>query len=390
MLCHVPLPVALNGELEAALVADEGFDAAVGAHVLLQQGLPQIGLVRARQLTSTQSLSAILTFLHREHLKGRWRWFLCCHMWFRRLHLATNCFLQISQLYGFCPWCFTLNTMLMKTEFLLSLRNLLDRFRFGCWSGTTGRAGPVAAAARPGQQTIQMKFPLPAIVAAGALCGLQAAPRNPRQTNFGQETKSGTNDTDSRLLIPGANPALDSVVLPAVVGAAVGVGGLLLVQGVTNGLNQAQTCVCPDRTRRQAGGTEDGTDQRLLGLLGGGRDCACECECSARARQARDGTDQRLFGLLGGGAGSCQCSQVNTGDRDCRGRDQTDTYYGCGCPGYADGGIVNFGRRKRQVNLPGNSGQGEGDKDTDNRFLNFRCIAAGLSGRGQTAPPAQG
>ena len=50
----------------------------------------------------------ICTFLHSVHLKGRCLWFLCCHLWLSRLHLATNCFLQISQLYGFCPWCFTL------------------------------------------------------------------------------------------------------------------------------------------------------------------------------------------------------------------------------------------------------------------------------------------
>ena len=38
-----------------------------------------------------------VTFLHWVHLNGRCLWFLCCHMWFTRLHFATNCFLQMSQ-----------------------------------------------------------------------------------------------------------------------------------------------------------------------------------------------------------------------------------------------------------------------------------------------------
>jgi hypothetical protein len=44
VLRHVPLPVGLVGKLQAALVADEGFDAAVRAHVGVKQRLPQVGL----------------------------------------------------------------------------------------------------------------------------------------------------------------------------------------------------------------------------------------------------------------------------------------------------------------------------------------------------------
>ena len=42
------------------------------------------------------------------HLYGLCLLFLCCHMWLIKLHLATNCFLQISHWNGFSPWCFTL------------------------------------------------------------------------------------------------------------------------------------------------------------------------------------------------------------------------------------------------------------------------------------------
>ena len=40
VLGHVALPVGLVGELQAALVADEGLDAAVRAHVRVEQRLP--------------------------------------------------------------------------------------------------------------------------------------------------------------------------------------------------------------------------------------------------------------------------------------------------------------------------------------------------------------
>ena len=44
VLCHVPLPIALDGELEAALVADERFHPPVRSHVLLQQSFAQVRL----------------------------------------------------------------------------------------------------------------------------------------------------------------------------------------------------------------------------------------------------------------------------------------------------------------------------------------------------------
>ena len=44
VFCDVALPVGLVGELQAALVADEGLDAAVRAHVRVEQRLPEVGL----------------------------------------------------------------------------------------------------------------------------------------------------------------------------------------------------------------------------------------------------------------------------------------------------------------------------------------------------------
>jgi hypothetical protein len=44
MLLDVSLEVVLHGELGAALVADEGPEPLVGAHVLLQQVLAQVRL----------------------------------------------------------------------------------------------------------------------------------------------------------------------------------------------------------------------------------------------------------------------------------------------------------------------------------------------------------
>lgn len=65
VLGHVPLPVALHGKLEPALVADEGLDPAVGAHVLLQQGLAQVGLLALGAFE--RSLSLILVLPHMIH-----------------------------------------------------------------------------------------------------------------------------------------------------------------------------------------------------------------------------------------------------------------------------------------------------------------------------------
>ena len=56
------LPVALHCELEAALVADERFDAPVRSHVLLQESLSQVGLVT--QLALEGSLAGVLVLPH--------------------------------------------------------------------------------------------------------------------------------------------------------------------------------------------------------------------------------------------------------------------------------------------------------------------------------------
>ena len=56
------LPVALHSELEAALVADEGFDASVRSHVLVQQSLSQVSLVT--QLALEGSLAGVLVLPH--------------------------------------------------------------------------------------------------------------------------------------------------------------------------------------------------------------------------------------------------------------------------------------------------------------------------------------
>ena len=55
MFSYVSLPVALHCELEATLVADEGFDASVRSHVLVQERLSQVGLVA--QLALERSLA---------------------------------------------------------------------------------------------------------------------------------------------------------------------------------------------------------------------------------------------------------------------------------------------------------------------------------------------
>ena len=56
------LPVALHSELEATLVADEGFDASVRSHVLVQQSLSQVSLVA--ELALEGSLAGVLVLPH--------------------------------------------------------------------------------------------------------------------------------------------------------------------------------------------------------------------------------------------------------------------------------------------------------------------------------------
>ena len=62
MFSYVSLPVALHCELEATLVADEGFDASVRSHVLVQERLSQVGLVA--QLALERSLPGVLVLPH--------------------------------------------------------------------------------------------------------------------------------------------------------------------------------------------------------------------------------------------------------------------------------------------------------------------------------------
>ena len=62
MLGDVSLPVALHSELKAALVADEGLDAPVRPHMLVQQGLSQVSLVT--ELALEGSLPGVLVLPH--------------------------------------------------------------------------------------------------------------------------------------------------------------------------------------------------------------------------------------------------------------------------------------------------------------------------------------
>ena len=52
VLRHVPLPVALDSELEATFVADKGLHPTVGSHVLLQQSFAQVRLCEKSVKTS--------------------------------------------------------------------------------------------------------------------------------------------------------------------------------------------------------------------------------------------------------------------------------------------------------------------------------------------------
>lgn len=65
VLRHVSLPVALHCELQTALVAHEGFHPSVGPHVLLQQGLPQVGLLA--EIAFERSLPLVFVLPHVVH-----------------------------------------------------------------------------------------------------------------------------------------------------------------------------------------------------------------------------------------------------------------------------------------------------------------------------------
>lgn len=57
---HMPLPVALHSELETTLVTDKRLDATMGAHVLLQQGLPQVSLLALSAFEGSLALVLVL------------------------------------------------------------------------------------------------------------------------------------------------------------------------------------------------------------------------------------------------------------------------------------------------------------------------------------------
>jgi len=176
------------------------------------------------------------------------------------------------------------------------------------------------------------------------------AQRQKRQTNFGGGAKqpnfsnnqptstgeSGANsnvETENKIFF--GNPAIDNGLL----GAGLGIGGLLLAQNIANGNNQ---CNCGGRKKRQI--------------------------------QSQD-PNQKFFGLFGGsnGSGNCNCAASAEFGSDCKGRPQGDRFYGCGCSGNSNGGLFSFGRKKRQINQNG--------EELNNKFLNFRCIQATLTGR---------
>jgi len=119
----------------------------------------------------------------------------------------------------------------------------------------------------------------------------------------------------------------------------------------------------------------------LGGLFGGGDDCVCvtnedETERQMEMRKKRQvEVGQKFF--FGGGGSDCNCPTDEGGSgptdeavRDCKGREEGDTYYECGCGG--GGGLFGFGRKKRQS---------QSDESINTRFLDFRCIGAAILGR---------
>ena len=198
-----------------------------------------------------------------------------------------------------------------------------------------------------------------------------SAQRQKRQANFGggsrqpnlsnsQASNSGTSggnsnvETENKIFF--GNPAIDNGLL----GAGLGIGGILLAQNIANGNNQ---CNCGGRRKRQIQ-TQD-PNQKFFGIFGGG---------NSNSNGLFGGGNSNSNGLFGGGSSNsnnCNCAS-NTGS-DCKGRPQGDRFYGCGCKGNSNGGLFSFGRKKRQVSQTG--------EDLNNKILNFRCIQATLTGR---------
>merc|ERR1711874_587547 len=104
-------------------------------------------------------------------------------------------------------------------------------------------------------------------------------------------------------------------------GAAVGAGGAFLTQEIINSGNNNQ-CNCPPARRRR------------------------QLQHQQEDNSGDNSGDKKIFGLLGGG-------------------------------------IFTFGRRKRQININSPASTDPGQEDVNNRFFNFRCIDAALTGRNQ-------
>merc|ERR1719260_566762 len=144
-----------------------------------------------------------------------------------------------------------------------------------------------------------------------------AIPRQKRQTNFGggssnnQASSTGGSGQNSNIQTENkiffGNPALDNGLL----GAGLGIGGLLLAQNLANSNNQ---CNCSGRRKRQSN-TQD--------------------------------PNKKFFGLFGGTNSNCNCAATASVGADCKGRPEGDRFYGCGCSGNSSGGIFSFGRKKR-------------------------------------------
>ena len=56
----MPLPVGLDAELQAAFVADEGLDAAMRSHVLVKQGLADVGLSKLERVRWLYNVSPMV------------------------------------------------------------------------------------------------------------------------------------------------------------------------------------------------------------------------------------------------------------------------------------------------------------------------------------------
>ena len=187
------------------------------------------------------------------------------------------------------------------------------------------------------------------------------------QANFGNRGGNNNNNNqqqdpeqsgDKKIFFGNSN--VNNILL----GAAVGAGGAFLTQEIINGQNNNQCDCSQSRRRRQL-----------------------QHQTSQGAQGDQEG-NKKIFGLFGGSNCNCPPASVEFG-ADCKGRPEGNPYYGCGCSDNAAGGIFTFGRRKRQINISGSSP--DSGEEVNNRFLNFRCLDAALTGRNQNKPqPGRG